>query len=220
MDLGILSAAGVPITNPLPASWLGRIDAPPIPPAWANFGTLSSVQLKNLQAQLAYDLSAWDYTLIGNNNELGRYQIQPQTLENYGLLAPGSVGSYGTDAVNYRHCWQPTVVNNGQNVYENYFYNIINLRGFLSTSPAQEHLAYQMILDLYTSCTNVGAVQSTDTAETVAGMISVAWTLGTGTGPTPDNTAGTGAWAWRYNNLGDGANSYNSGRYAIAVLSR
>ena len=151
MDLGILSAAGVPITNPLPASWLGRIDAPPIPPAWANFGTLSSVQLKNLQAQLAYDLSAWDYTLIGNNNELGRYQIQPQTLENYGLLAPGSVGSYGTDAVNYRHCWQPTVVNNGQNVYENYFYNIINLRGFLSTSPAQEHLAYQMILDLYTS---------------------------------------------------------------------
>ena len=214
MDLGIQAAAGLPIANTLPASWLGRSDMPLSPPAWAVIPALSNVQLRNLLAQIAYNESAWNYNLIGDDNELGRYQFEVQTLENYGLLAKGSVAAYGSDAVNYRHSWQSTY-----SPYENYFYNTKSLSGFLKNSSAQEHLAYQYILDLYTACINTGSIQSTDTIQTIAGMIYVAWTLGVGNGPTTSNSNGTGAWAWRYNNVGSGANSFNSGRYAMAILT-
>lgn len=215
MDLGIHAAAGLPIVNPLPASWLGRADMVSLPPAWALTSPLTSLQLRNLLAQIAYNESAWDYGLIGDDNELGRYQFDAQTLENYGLLATGSVTAYGSDCVNYRHCWKPTY-----NAYENYFYNITNIKGFLANKTAQEHLAYQLITDIYNTCVNVGTIQSVDNAQTIAGILNVAWTLGVGTGPTPGNPYGTGAWAWRYNNIGAGSNNHNSGRYAIAVLSQ
>ena len=219
MDQGISAAAGIPIATPLPVSWLGRADAPPTPPAWANIQVLSNRQVQHLQAQIAYDLSGWDYLLVGANNELGRYQASTRVLEAYGLLATGSTDAYGTDCVNYRHAWQPVVVNNGINNYQNYFYNINGLQQFTASTVAQEHLAYQRLVDLYLTSMDVGNINNTDSAETVAGMIYVAWTLGVGNSPTTSNPQGTGAWAWRYNNIGAGTNSYNSGRYAIAILS-
>lgn len=220
MDAGIQSAAGIPITNPLPVSWLGRADLPPKPPAWANIGALSSVQLRNLQAQIAYDLSSWDYKRIGSNNKLGRYQFTTQVLEAYGLLATGSNTEYGTDCVNYVHSWQPITINTGINAYQNYFYNITSLNNFLSTATAQEHLAYQRLVDIYLTAVDVGTILAGDTADVVAGMMYVAWTLGVGAGPTISDPNGTGAWAWRYNNIGSGINSYNSGRYTVVVLSQ
>lgn len=219
MSSGIEAAAGIPTNNPLPKEWLGRADAPLQPPAWANVGQVSNVQLQCLQAQIAYDISGWDYNLTGENNELGRYQFTPLLLETYGLLVAGAYDAYGNDCVNYRHVWQP-ITQTGVNDYQNYFYNITSLYGFLNTTAAQEHLSYQYIVDLYTACLNNGAILETDTSDVAAGMIYVAWTLGAGTGSTPTNPGGTGAWAWRYNNIGNGINSYNSGRYAVLVLSR
>jgi hypothetical protein len=219
MDLGIQSAAGTPITNPLPKSWLGRADVPPLPPAWANIGVLSTTQVRNLQAQIAYDVSGWNYNLIGSDNKLGRYQLSTAILEAYGLLAVGSNAQYSTDCVNYRHCWQPVAINNGINSYQNYFYNITGLNNFLSNAVAQEHLAYQRLVDIYLTSVDVGAITEADNAETVAGMIYVGWTLSVGTSPTIASPSGTGAWAWRYNNIGSGTNSYNSGRYSLVVLS-
>jgi hypothetical protein len=220
MDTGIHSATGISINNPLPLNWIGRADAPPMPPAWANIGKLSSKQLRNLQAQIAYDLSAWDYKLIGSDNKLGRYQFNTPVLEAYGLLAPGSNTEYGTDCVNYVHSWRPITVNTGVNAYQNYFYNITSLDNFLSTTVAQEHLAYQRLVDIYLTAIDVGTIKSTDTVDVVAGMMYVSWTLGIGSGPSINSPDGTGAWAWRYNNTGLGINSYNSGRYAMIVLSQ
>ena len=217
---GQKAAAGIPITTPLPLSWISRPDAPLTAPIWASVGIISTVQLSNLLAQIAYDLSGWNYNLIGNSNQLGRYQFSTQLLENYNLLATGSNTAYGTDCVNYRHCWQPTIVNNGINNYANYFYNINNINQFLSTPAAQEHLAYQYIADLYKGCTGNGVILSSDSVDVVTGLLYVAWTLGVGSAPTVGSPEGTGAWAWRYNNIGSGVNSYNSGRYATVVLSR
>lgn len=220
MTTGIQAATGIPIATPLPMSWLGRADAPTIPPVWAAIGSLTPIQIRNLQAQIAYNESAWSYSLIGDDNELGRYQIETTKLEQYGLLAAGSNAAYGTDCVNYVHSWSPTYVNNGINDYENYFYNVNSLSEFLANTVAQEHLAYKQIVDLYTGCTNIGVIQATDSVDSIAGLLCVAWTLGVGAGPTIANPNGTGAWAWRYNNIGAGANSYNSGRYAIVILSQ
>jgi hypothetical protein len=217
---GQKAAASVPIPHPLPVSWIGLANAPPAPPIWAKVGKFSAVQIQNLLAQIAYDISGWDYTKIGTSNQVGRYQFTTEQLETYGLLAAGSNTAYGTDCINYIHCWQPTVINSGINNYENYFYNIKSLDAFISTTIAQEHLAYQYFVDLYTICLNSGVILLNDSTDVTAGVIYVAWTLGVGTGPTVSNPNGTGAWAWRYNNIGLGTNSYNSGRYAIAILSQ
>jgi hypothetical protein len=217
---GQQAAAGTPIPNPLPVSWLGRIDAPPNPPAWAKVGVFTIVQISNLLAQIGYDVSQWNYNKIGTHNELGKYQFTTQQLEDYGLLAAKSNINYGTDCINYKHCWKPTVVDTGINNYENYFYNVKSRSEFLALSVAQEHLAYQYFVDLYTDCTANGVILDTDPLDIVAGLIYVAWALGPGAAATASNSNGTGAWAWRYNNIGAGANSYNSGRYAIKVLSK
>ena len=218
MDAGIQAAAGQPIATPLPVSWLGRVDVPPTPPSWANIGVLLPLQLRNLQAQIAYNLSVWNYSLVGASNKLGRYQISTALLEAYGLLATGSNTQYSTDCVNYLHCWQAIDINTGINAYQNYFYNISSLNNFLSSTIAQEHLAYQRLVDIYITSKDIGAIKDIDSADVIAGMMYVAWSLGVGTGPTISDPNGTGAWAWRYNNIGSGTASYNSGRYSIAVL--
>lgn len=220
MSTGIDAAKGVPLQNTVPQSWLGLTSAPTTPPAWASIGNLTPAQIRNLQAQIAYTQSNWNYSLISNTNSLGRYQFTPQTLENYGLLAAGSNAAYGTVCVNYVHCWRPVFVNTGQNAYTNYFYNISGLGQFLSNTVAQEHLAYQMLSDLYLGCYRSGSILATDTADVVAGMVSVAWVLGIGTGPTVSSANGTGAYAWRYSNTGSGATAFNQGRYAVLVLSQ
>lgn len=217
-DPGIKVSIGRPIQKPLPTSWLGKINMPPVPPTWAGIGTLSNAQIRNLLAQIGYDLSEWDYKLV-KNNRIGRYQFSGQQLEAYGLLAAGSYAAYGADCVNYTHAWNPTVVNNASYPYENYFYNITSLTGFLESRTSQEHLAYQRLVDMYVTGKNIGLILDSDTPDIVAGMMYVGWTLGVGSPPTVNNVTGTGAWAWRYFNIGDGVNSFNSGRYAIAVLS-
>jgi len=220
MDIGLKYAVTHPVINPLPVSWLGRTDAPITPPDWANIYRLTSMQIRNLQAQIGYDVSAWNYKLIGFNNALGRYQYTPATLEKYGILAEGSNLHYGTDCVNYQTCWRPVVIRKNTNSYANYIYNLGNLTQFLDNAAAQDHLAYQLVYDLYNELSLINAITPADDLDVVAGMISVAWTFGVGTVPTGKNITGTGAYAWRYFNTGACANEYNRGRYAVTVLSQ
>ena len=219
MDIGIKNAVGQAIINPLPQSWLGRVDMPPVLPSYANIYVLNNIQIRNLQAQIGYNKSFWDYTKIGIGNTIGRYQFSPALLETYGLLSNGSTEHYGTDCVNYTNCWRPVTIRNS-NGYASYLYNDSNLTTFLNNSNSQEHLAYQYIYDLYTGLISNGAITKTDSADVIAGMISVSWDLGIGTTPNGNNSNGTGAYAWRYHNVGTGANAYNSGRYAITILSQ
>lgn len=220
MDIGIDNAKFTPITTPLPPSWLGRSDTPTTPPYWANIDMLSNVQVRNLQAQIAYDQSQWNYSKVGAQNQLGRYQFTTQQLENYGLLATGSNNAYGTNCVNYRLCWRQTTVRNSTNSYSNYLYNVKTVNEFLTSTPSQEHLAYQALFDNFTTLKRNNAILPDDTPDTVAGMMYVAWVLGPGAPPTYQNSAGTGAYAWRFANTGLGAQAFNAGRYAITVLSQ
>jgi hypothetical protein len=218
MDLGIRAALGTAIENQLPTSWLGRPDVPFTPPSWATIGKLSNTQVRNLQAQVAYNLSFWELNKTGPGNLLGRYQFAPSELEFYGLLATGSNAAYGNDCVNYINCWRPTVYNNIINAYQNYFYNTTSLNSFLTSQAAQDHLSYQKLVDTYLALLQNGAIVETDSSEVVAGMIYVGWTLGAGI-PGGNDGGGTGAWAWRYFNRGQGTNSFNSGRYSVTILS-
>lgn len=215
MDLGIQQAAKSAPKNPLPVGWLGRANAPLARPDWASISGLTATQHTNLLAQIAYDKSTWNYEKIGTSNELGRYQISPAMLEEYSLLVVGSYASYGNDAVNYRHVWrQPN------DTYANYLEDITSLNGFLSNPTAQELLAYGILLNLYNEAVRVKSIQSTDSADVMAGMLYVSWQLGPGTMASSTNPHGTGAFAWRYFNEGSGADYYNAGRYSIVVLSK
>lgn len=215
MDLGIQHASSQTPETALPAAWLGRGEAPFPRPDWAVISALTSVQQRNLLSQMAYNFSEWAYDKIGTNNELGRYQFTVQLLELYGLLAPSSYDAYGYDAVNYQNCWRaPT------STYAEYLNDVTNVLDFLSNKTAQEYLAYQRLLDLYNAATKINVIQGNDTPEVIAGMLYVCWVLGVGTAPTVGNQTGTGAYAWRYSNVGNGASYYNAGRYAVAVLSK
>jgi hypothetical protein len=221
MPTGIAASTAVVIDNPLPPSWLGRLDAPSPAPSWAKVGNLSTEQMFCLLSQIGYDLSEWDYKKIGDQNQCGRYQISTQMLEAYGLLASGSTMAYGIDAVNYKHCWAPIyTISNTYSNYQNYFFNTKSLSSFLDTSIAQDFLAYQRLVDLYLDAKQSNVILETDTPEMIAGMMYVSWTLGVGQSSTTANYTGTGAWAWRYYNLGDAGNSYNSGRYAVTTLAQ
>lgn len=219
MDLGIINAAKSSINTPLPISWLSRADAPSALPLWATVGQLTSAQVKNLQAQIGYDMSQWDYNKIGANNELGRYQFSSTLLEQYGLLAAGSNKAYGNDCVNYKICWSPVAIRS-TNSYANYQYNTSSLRDFLNSTVSQDHLAYQVVYDLYTKSIQIGSILSTDSADVVAGMIYVAWVLGVGTSGNSVNPSGTGSFAWRFFNTGIASQAFNAGRYSVTVLSQ
>ena len=218
-DLGIRNSAGGVVSTPLPQAWLGRVDAPLPLPNHVTIGPLSSRQVWLLEAQIGYNASGWDYKKIGAKNTLGRYQFNTQLLEDYGLLAAGSNAAYGTDCVNYRHCWQPTYIKKTSNSFENYFYNVDSLNLFLSGAAAQDHLAYQVLSDCYLGLLQNGAILETDSLDVKAGMIYVAWTLGVGSAPIGQNVSGFGAYAWRHFNIGNGTDSFNSGRYAVSTLS-
>ena len=208
-SVGIVNASGNAVQNPLPPSWINHSNAPSTPQSWVPaINVLSFVQLKLLAAQIAYDKSLWDNTKIGTENQLGRYQTAPALLETYGLLAPGSVAEYGTDAVNYLHCWMPAYQRKSASSYINYMFNITSLRNFLTNLSAQDQLEYQIISDTHTSLTKNLAIKNTDSAEIVAGMIYVGLDLGA-----------DDAYTWRYQGTGNGANAYNSGRYAVTVLT-
>lgn len=218
-DIGIAHALGQAIPAPFPQSWLGRADAPAHAPSWVTIGPLTSRQVYLLECQIGYDQSLWDYKKVGEDNKLGRYQIDPVILEQYGLLSTGSNAAYGTACVNYLSCWHPTYIKTATNAYSRYFYNTDSLYSFLQTTIAQDHLAYQILYDCYNSLVKINAITAADSADTVAGMMYVAWTLGVGSPANAVETTGTGAWAWRYMGLGEGTDSFNSGRYAAAVLS-
>jgi hypothetical protein len=218
MDAGFRTTTGTPVTNPLPVSWLGLPDAPLSVPSTSNFNRLTVTEIKNLQAQIAYDLSEWDYKKVGPNNELGRYQFDSVTLEEYGFLQPGSNSHFGNSCVNYVSCWTGTAF--ASKLKSGFLYNIHNASNFLISQSSQEHLAYQRLYDLYQDMTKNQAITDADTNDIVAGMLYVGWALGAGNTPTADNRMGTGAWAWRNFAVGNAANQYNSGRYAVAVLSQ
>lgn len=214
-DVGIQRASRRAVENPLPISWLGKSLAPRPVPDWANISGLSAIQQRNLLAQLAYNLSEWNYDKIGANNELGMYQFTNQQLENYGLLVPGSTQAYGTEAVNYRHCWRSTLAEE-----TDYDFLVTSCTDFLNNNTAQDYLAYRVLQDLHADLTKNTAILGTDSAETVAGMLVVAWYTGAGARPTANNSLGTGAYAWRYSGAGTADAYYAQGRYSVAVLSR
>lgn len=207
MDTGIRQAIGIQVQNPLPISWLNLAVAPPAVPSPSNFNRLSSTQIRNLQAQIAYDLSAWDYNKIGPNNELGRYQFSTTLLEDYSILIAGANKQFGTACVNQKLCWNASPLT--AKLKSGYRYNISSLQNFLISTTGQEHLAYQYLNDLYEGLSKNNAITPTDAVDVVGGMIYVGWTLGI-----------AGAYTWRYTGIGEGAVSYNSGRYAITVLSQ
>lgn len=218
LDPGLQSTVGIAPQTPLPAAWLGLPTAPQVHPHWASTYLLTPTQTTNLLAQISYDKSQWSTGMIGDNNQLGKYQISTVLLENYGILATGSNTEYGTDCIYYKHCWQQTVIprSNGNG---NYAYNVTGYSDFLNNIAAQDNLAYQILFDINLALSQNGALKIGDAADVIAGMMYVGWELGTGNSATYQNLSGSGAWAWRYHAVGAGTNAYISGRYAVVILS-
>jgi len=219
-SLGITQAATVSLSGTLPKGRLGLTTAPTAPNQTLAIDRFSTINLRCLAAQIGYNASGWDYTKISSKFLIGSYQVGAQTLENYGFLVPGSAKIYGADAVNRNFNWQPITVRKNTSSYSTYNTKIGSLKDFLSTPGFQDALAYQILHDTYYALYQSNAITDSDPTDVIAGMMYVAWVLGVGSTPTNATPNGTGAWAWRFHNMGNAANYYNLGRYTVTVLSQ
>ena len=195
-DLGIISARGVSVQTPLPVGWLGRPDAPLSVPVTYQNPVLTYSQVQCLVAQIGFDKSQWNYSLI-DGNSLGRYQFSADVLESYGFLIGTAVLNYGQAAVFKRACWVPT----------NYSYGVSSMQGFLAGTAAQDHLIYQILFDTYAGLVKNGGIRAADSTDVCSGMMYAGLNLGI-----------VNAQIWRTSGIGNGIAPFNSGRYAITVL--
>lgn len=207
MDLGLLNAENYAIANPLPSSWLGKLDAPVAP---FGFGPFTTPQAKLLLSQLAYTCSYWDnktYNL--STYTVGRYSITSSILSSYGYLNPQFTTAHGNSSMTYSVAWT------GRD-------GITDLVQFLSNTRVQDRLAYQLLIDNYNNLVANQTIQDTDDSSVVAGLLFVSHLIGAGTGPSKQSLQGTGAYQWRKfgSTNGDTYTYYNAGRYAISVLSQ
>ena len=200
-DKGPTDALTKSIKNPADKSYMSRADNPT--PS-AGIGPLDATQVKALKTQIALNESGFNYgaTEAARGNYLGKYQIGGAVLADQGYIKPDAYAKYGTSAVNYPSSWT------GKD-------GVTSKDAFLSNPTAQEESMDRLLQSNYKTLSKIGAVNGSDDAATVGGMLSTSHLLGAGGAQTWRRT-GTGADA----NNTSGTSYFNMGRYAVNVLAK
>lgn len=199
MDPGPAAASKQNVSNGMPKEWLGK---PDVPKPSGGIGPLSTYQTQCLMAQIAFNESRWDYTVINQFNFVGRYQFGAPALADCGYIKPDYIKQYGGNkCLNVSMAWTNKD-------------GIGSIEEYKSTPSAQESAMFDLMNRNYKTMVRIGAIKSDDDLCTVAGLIQVAHLLGAG-----------GAKSWRNSGGGADANGttgatyFNRGRYAIDVLA-
>ncbi len=200
-DSGPNAALKETVKNPVDKSYLYRNDN--TGPS-SGIGNLSQTELKALMTQIAYSESGFKYDQVEQQrgNYLGKYQIGAQVLTTQGYLKEDALKQYGNSAVNYPSSWT------GKN-------GITSKESFLGSGSTQESVMFDNMTANYGRMTQSGAIKSTDSPSTVAGMLAASHLLGA-TGAANWRKTGTGADA----NNTSGTTYFNQGRYAVDVLAK
>lgn len=201
LDSGPRAASLNSVYNPCPKNLMNASNNPNPP---GSVGNLSTVETKALMTQIAFNESNLDYSVSESKrgNYLGKYQIGSAVLVDQGYIKPDAYKKYGTAAVQYPSSWT------GKD-------NVTTKEAFLSKTGVQEKTMYNLMNSNYRTMVKSGAIQPTDSKETVSGMLSTAHLLGA-----------EGAKNWRTTGSGQDANTttgtqyFNAGRYANTVLSK
>jgi hypothetical protein len=203
LDKGPTDALTKSVRKPADKSYMSRDDNPT--PS-SGVGPLDTTQVKALKTQIALSESGYNYgaTEAARGNYLGKYQIGAAVLtgQDQGYIKPDAYAKYGTAAVNYPSSWT------GKD-------GITSKESFLANPSVQEASMDRLLQSNYKTLSKIGAVNSSDSTDTVAGMLSTSHLLGAG-----------GAKTWRRTGAGADANNtsgtsyFNMGRYAVNVLAK
>jgi len=200
-DAGLKSALGGSVRKPASKEEMYRSDNPT---PTKGVGNLDPIDKKALKTQIAKSESGGKYDIVESNrgNYLGKYQVGASALVGEGYIKPDAYAKYGTAAVNYPSSWT------GKD-------GVSGKQDFLNNHSAQENAMDGLLDKNYAALQRTGGVRSTDSKETVSGMLATSHLLGAGGATTWRNTGG-GADA----NGTTGTAYFNMGRYASNVLAK
>jgi hypothetical protein len=163
---------------------------------------LTPEQLRAWKIQTGYAESGLVYDKTNQFGYLGKYQMGAAALADLGYIKLDAYRLYGQRALDYPSSWtgRDGIASKGE---------------FLSSSSVQENAMDRLASINYNRMVQSGTIRSSDSADMVAGKLSVAHLLGSG-----------GANTWTRTGLGQDANNtsgtryYNEGRYAVIQLAR
>ncbi len=168
-------------------------------------GTLTTLQVKALQVQIAFSMTNNLYTAVDSYNRVGKYQFQTRSLVNYGYIKEDYYKLFGqtgeSAAVQIAAAWS------GKD-------NISSLTDFLAAEDLQESMMFKITEENYSSLVRNSGIRTGDKPGTVMGMLFVAHV-----------SDAAAAKTWRDTGTGNDISGeplglyYSLGRYAGVVLS-
>jgi hypothetical protein len=195
---GIASSLGKSASNPVKPAHLNRTDnyasAEPM-------GILTSSEVKALITQLGWDATKLDYTVVSDNNLLGKYQLSGKQLTAVGYIKKAAYERYADSSVNYVSSWTNKDGINSKS-------------SFIAAKQIQEDAMYNLLSANYKILVDNGSIESNDSAEIIAGMLAVSYGIGV------ENVL-----EWKQKGTSEAVNGktgeeyFNMGRYAINALS-
>jgi hypothetical protein len=126
---------------------------------------LKSQDLTKLTKAIGDTLSAGDYTKVGDNGELGKYQLSLSTLVDLGYLQRPPGGIITSDIANTDSYW----TNKG---------GIKSKNDFLASTTVQETAMFDYTKDNYDTLVRLGKVKETDNYQVVGGLLASAHVMG------------------------------------------
>ena len=121
---------------------------------------LNSIMVNRLLDAVATSVSDNNYAKIGNNGELGKYQLSPVTLINLGYVKRPTNGILNDDSLDDPEIW---VGKKG----------IRSKEGFLKNTTAQDEIVFEYWQDNYNTLLRLGKISETDDYKVVAGLLTV-----------------------------------------------
>lgn len=185
-----------------------NIDKSDLSVAVDTIGVLTQSDVEGLMTQLAKNATNFDidrYTRV-SSNAIGKYGITIQQLEALKILRPGSSSRLEIGMS------PDTILANPGN-WDGRGPRPDNLEEFLSNTVLQEKTMFQLLNNEYGKLVSNAAVDSSDTKEIVAGMISVSLIVGSAK-----------TLQWRLGKILEPAlqiicdRNFDYGRYAVMIL--
>lgn len=141
---------------------------------------------------VAKSLSNNDYSKVGTNGELGKYQLSPVTLINLGYVKRPPNGILDDTTLDDPDNW---VGRKG----------IRSKQSFLSNTSAQEEIVFEYWQDNYNTLLRLGKISETDDYKVVAGLLTVSHVYDPENADKLDKKNSEGARAREYFTLGNSA---------------
>jgi hypothetical protein len=135
-----------------------------------SIGALTPVMVRGLTAQAANAVGQ-PYTVITNEKGLGKYGLDSQQLESYGLLKPGTTTVVSKNTAEFVNILSSPTVWTGKQ-------GIINLTAILNNETIQNEIQLRSMQNSYRYLQQLGLLKGTETLRELGTLVQVATKFG------------------------------------------